>query len=327
MDLLILGGTGFLSGEIARAALADGHTVTCFARGSRPAPVGADLVTGDREDDDALTPLSGRHFDAIVEITSQPGRAKRAVRDLDTDHWVFVSTANVYTESPDLERDEDAPLQTPLGSDVLEGMEDYGAAKVACEQIFSGSGRTATLVRSGLIGGDGDASGRTGYWPWRFAHPVDGGPDVVVPDDPDFPCAVVDVRDLADFCLRAAVERLEGPFNVTGPTVPLSEVLATANEVAGSNARPLPVAPERLRELGVNPWMGPRSLPMWIDVPEIRGFATMDTTRARAAGLTTRPLAETLAAALAYEESREGDRPSGLTDEVEREVLAAVRGA
>jgi hypothetical protein len=71
--------------------------------------------------------------------------------------------------------------------------------------------------------------------------------------------------------------------------------------------------------------MGPRSMPLWIDDPGMRGFATMDTARARADGLVTRPLADTLRAALAYEETREGSRPTGLTDEEEREVLVAVR--
>lgn len=72
--------------------------------------------------------------------------------------------------------------------------------------------------------------------------------------------------------------------------------------------------------------MGPASLPLWIGDADRRGFATMDTTRARGAGLTLRPLRETLADALAYEESRpEGEeRGAGLTDDDERRVLTAT---
>ena len=185
--------------------------------------------------------------------------------------------------------------------------------------------RSATVVRSGLIGGPGDWSGRTGYWPWRFAHPV--GEDVVVPDDPDFPCALVDVRDLATWLVTATERRLDGTFNATGPTTTLGEVLARAAAVSGSTARPRLVAAERLRELGVQGWMGPTSLPLWIDDPEWRGFATMDTTRARAAGLVLRPLEETLRDVLAYEEGREVPRGAGLTDDEERAVLAALDAA
>ena len=159
-------------------------------------------------------------------------------------------------------------------------MEVYGEAKVACENAVRDADGPAAIVRSGLIGGPGDWSGRTGYWPWRFAHPV--GDRVVVPDDLDFPCAVIDVRDLAAWLVTAAEQRLDGTFNATGPTTPLREVLATSARVTGSTATPLPVAPERLAELGVGAWMGPASLPMWIDDAEWRGFATMDTSSARA---------------------------------------------
>lgn len=324
MEILVLGGTRFLGRAVAQEALARGHAVTCLARGSAPAPTGVTFVTGDRDTDDGLAPVSGRRWDAVVDVAREPGHVRRAVRDLDTDHWVFVSTANVYAESPEVDRAEDAPLVPPLATDTMNGPEDYGPAKVACEQLYAGSGRSATLVRAGLIGGDGDSSARTGYWPWRFAHPV--GEEVVVPDDPDFPCAVVDVLDLAAFIVTAAEDRLDGPFNVTGPTTRLADLLACAAQVGGGRARPRPVAPARLAELGVGPWMGPRSMPLWIDDPALRGFSTMDTARARAAGLSLRPLAETLAAALRYEETRAASspRPAGLDDDAEREVLAAT---
>ncbi|AXH97044.1 NAD-dependent epimerase/dehydratase family protein [Ornithinimicrobium avium] len=324
MELLLLGGTAFLGREVARAALAGGHDLTCLARGTAPAPGGVTLVTADRDQDDALAPVSGRSWDAVVDLTRQPGHARRAVRDLTTAHWVFVSSANVYVEGPEVDRDEGTPLVEPLEADLMSGMEDYGAAKVACERAFAGSGTSATLVRAGLIGGPGDLSARSGYWPWRFAHPVDGGGQVAVPDDPDFPCALVDVRDLAAWIVAAAQERLDGPFNATGPTTTLAGVLAEAAEVGGSGSRARPIPLELLKELGVNPWAGPRSMPLWIDVPGLRGFATMDTARARAAGLVCRPLAGTLRGALATEEERTGPRPSGLTDDEEREVLAAV---
>lgn len=324
MELLLLGGTAFLGRQVALSALADGHRVTCLARGSAPPPEDVTFVRADRDEEEALTPVVGRRWDAVVDLTSQPGHARRAVRDLDAAHWVFVSTANVYTPSPQVDRDEDAPLVPALEAGTMTGPEDYGPAKVACERTYSGSGGTATLVRAGLIGGAGDTSGRSGYWPWRFAHPIGQDLRVAVPDDPDHPCALVDVRDIAAFVVTAAVRRLDGAYNVTGPTVPLSDLLAAAAEVAGTGARPRAIPAARLAELGVNPWMGPRSMPLWIDDPALRGFATLDTTRARADGLTTRPLAQTLRAALGHEERRTGPRPTGLTDEEEREVLAAV---
>lgn len=322
MQLLLLGGTRFLGRAVAQVALGRGHEVTCLARGSAPTPDGVTFVRADRDDDDGLAAVAGRAWDGVVDVTLHPVHVRRAVRDLTTGHWVFVSTANVYADDVGPEPDEGARLVHPVDADRMAGMETYGGAKVACEQAYLGSGTPAAVVRPGLIGGPGDASGRSGYWPWRFAHPV--GPEVAVPDDPDLPTALVDVRDLAAFVVAAAEQGLQGPYNVTGPTTPLAQVLATAADVAASRARgraiPLPV----LAELGVRPWMGPTSMPLWLDDPAMRGFGTLDCARARAAGLDTRPLAETLRDALGYEEeSRTTPRAAGLTDDEERRVLAA----
>ncbi len=322
MRLLVLGGTAWLGRSVAQAAVGRGHDVTCAARGSAAPPDGVTFVVADRDDESGLAALAGTRWDAVVDVSRQPGQVRRAVRDLETAHWVFVSTGNVYAGFAAVEQGEDSPRRAPLDGDVMADMETYGEAKVACEDTVMASGTTATVVRCGLIAGPGDASGRSGYWPWRFAHPV--GDEVVVPDDLDFPCALVDVRDLAAWLVTTAERRLDGVVNATGPTTPLRDVLATAAQVCGSRARPRPVAAEDLRALGVQGWMGPASLPLWIDDPQWRGFATMDTTRARAAGLVTRPLEQTLRDVLAFEETRAEPRRAGLTDDEERRVLAAT---
>ena len=322
--MLVLGGTAWLGRTVAQEALARGHDVTCLARGSADPPPGAAFVRADRDLDDGLAAVAVEPWDAVVDVTRHPGHARRAVRDLTTSHRVLVSTGNVYAAFDALEQGEESPLRDPLDGDLMTDMEVYGEAKVACENAVRGSGGPAAIVRSGLIGGPGDWSGRTGYWPWRFAHPV--GERVVVPDDPEFPCAIVDVRDLAAFLVGAAEQRLDGTYNATGPTTPLGDVLAAAAGVAGSPAVPLAVDRERLAELGVGAWMGPASLPLWIDDDDWRGFATMDTTRARAAGLVTRPLEETLRDTLAFEETRSTPRAAGLDDDDERRVQEAVLG-
>ena len=318
----MLGGTAFLGREIALAAQRRGHQVTCLARGTAPAPEGARFVAGDRDDDAGLAPVADTTWDVVVDVSRHPGQVRRAVRDLSTGHWVFVSTASVYADASRVETDEDAPVLAPLDGEVMTSLEVYGEAKVACEQAVRAATAPAAIVRPGLIGGPGDVSARSGYWPWRFAHPT--GADVIVPDDPDLPCALIDVRDLADWIVAAAEHRAAGTFNATGPTLSLAEALAVAAEVGGSGATPRPVPPERLRELGVGSWMGPMSLPLWIDDPDARGLATLSTARAREAGLHTRPLADTFRDALAYEDHRTEPRRAGLTDDEERRLRAAL---
>ncbi|GAA5160132.1 NAD-dependent epimerase/dehydratase family protein [Ornithinimicrobium tianjinense] len=326
MELLILGGTRFLGYAVATAARDRGHDVTCLARGSGPVPDGVRLVLADRDDDGALAPVSDRPWDAVVDLATLPGHVRRAVRDLHTSHRVQVSTANVYARADTPEQDEQAPVVDPLEADVMSGMEEYGAAKVACEVAVRRAPGTSTVVRAGLIGGPGDASGRTGYYPWRFAHPT--GPDVLVPDDPELPVSLIDVDDLAAWIVLAAERRVDGTFNATGPTTSLGAVVDAARRVAGSGAEARPVALDVLAREGVNQWMGPRSLPLWIAEPTMRWFSTLDTSAARREGLVTRPLEETLARALAYEETRDEARPRacGLTDEEERALRSALAG-
>lgn len=319
MRLLILGGTAFLGREVALAGLERGHEVTCLARGSAPVPEGVAFVRGDRDQPDGLAGVASTSWDAVVDVTGHPIHVKRAVRDLQTDHWVFVSTANVYAPGAGADVQESAPLLAPFEGDRTDSMDTYGSAKVACEVAYRDSGTPATLVRAGLIGGPADTSGRSGYWPWRFAHPVSD--EVVVVDDPDYPTALVDVRDLAVWIVLAAEEQLEGAFNVTGPTLRLSQVLDAAARAAGSTVRRRALPATRLAELGISAWMGPASLPLWIDDPSMRGFGTLDTSRALAAGLVCHPLEDTFRAALAYEESRSTPRSAGLSDEDEERAL------
>ena len=322
METLILGGTAWLGRAIAHAALEHGHAVTCLARGSAPVPKDATFISADRDDEDALRTVAARSWDAVIDVTRHHGQVRRAVRDLRTRHWVFISTCSVYADSSNIERDENAPLLTPLQGEVMEDISTYGQAKVACEDVVRASNTSATIVRSGLIGGPGDRSGRSGYWPWRFAHPT--GDDVIVPDDPDFPCAIIDVRDLASWVVAAAEQRLDGTFNATGPTIPFQQVIAAAARVAGSAVQPRAVSGMALAELGIGSWMGPASLPLWVNDPDWRGTATLNPPGARAAGLVARPLDDTLRDALAYENQRTGPRSAGLTDEEERQVRTAL---
>lgn len=296
--------------------------MTCLARSTSQAPGGVDFVTADRDDEHGLAQVAGRAWDAVIDVSRQPGQVRRAVRDLTTEHWVFVSSGNVYADFSQIEQDEDAAVRAPLDGDVMEDMSTYGEAKVACENIVRTGSGTATIVRSGLIGGPGDWSGRSGYWPWRFAHPT--GADVIVPADLECPCAMIDVRDLATWIVCAAEQRLDGTFNATGPTALLGDVLAAAARAAGSTAALRPVSTATLRTLGVGSWMGSASLPLWIDDPDARGFATMDTARARAAGLRCRPLQDTLRSTLTYENQRTSVRQTGLTDDEEKRARAAL---
>ena len=67
-------------------------------------------------------------------------------------------------------------------------------------------------------------------------------------------------------------------------------------------------------------------MPLWLDDPDWCGMNARDVSRARAAGLTTRPLERTLADTLASQLGRPtpGPHGAGLTDDEERDLLAEL---
>lgn len=330
MRLLILGGTVWLGELVARTALAAGHEVTCLARGaSSSPPEGTEFIRADRDAPDAYDAVAGRDWDAVVDVARQPGQVRRAVSGLAdrTRTWIFISTISVYADRSELGADESAALVPALESDVMESLEFYGEAKVACEQHVRralGDDRSM-IIRPGLIGGWGDDYDRLGYWPMRFARARAEGRTVLLPDVPDCPTQVIDVRDLAEWIVRAAAGGTAGVFDAVGEVVRFAEHMDLARSVADFDGPSVSADPAWLVERGVRPWMGPRSLPIWVPLPEFQGLCARPGTAAVAAGLTRRPLIETLRSALEWEQHRTppAERRAGLTDAEEDELLAA----
>ena len=309
---------------MTEAALARGHEVVCVARGtSGPVPDGATLVRADRNDPTSLAGLSGRRFDAVVDVARMSVPWVRTALDAlagQARHWTFVSSVSVYA-------DHGEPGQT-VGSATLaprdEGAEDdpdaYGAVKVASENLVCDrAGDRALIVRAGLICGPGDPTDRFGYWPARFAR----GGRAVVPDTPDQPIQIVDVRDLAAWIVACGEDATTGTLDAVGPRTTLGPMLdEVADAVGAADLERVPVGPHVLAGAGVDSWAGPRSLPLWLP-PSHYGLGAHDAGPAAAAGLRCRSIAETARGALETERALGLDRPrqAGLTPAVEAALL------
>ena len=320
MRLLILGGTQFLGRAIAAHARTAGHDVTCAARGiAGEVADGVRLIRVDRDQPDGLAPLAGEQFDAVVDVSRHPGQVRRAVAALKqcAAHWTFVSTVSVYADNRTAgQRADTAPLRVPTGPEIDHSTEEtYGAAKVACEQAV---GENAFICRAGLIAGPEDPTGRFTYWPVRF----DRGGEVLVPGTPDDAVQLVDVRDLAQWIVHAAQARLIGCFDGIGPSFTRGEFLAECARGVGSRCTFTWVDRAFLERHEVRRWTGPRSLPLWLPLPDFAGFSTRDTRPARDAGLTMRPLSQTARDTLSWMRAR-GGPVTGLTVDEESAVLAA----
>jgi 2'-hydroxyisoflavone reductase len=304
MRILILGGTAFLSAEIARQAVAAGHDVTSLARGSAAEPPdGVRWLKADRtRGADCYADASG-DWDAVIEVARDAGLAREALASLAerAAHWTFVSSCSVYADHSTPQAKEDAGLLPPLPPGTASTPENYGESKSAIEQatLEAAAGR-AHLCRAGLIGGPGDPTDRYGYWPARFARDND---PVLAPDIAGQATQVIDVRDVAAWILESAAGGLTGALNAVGEQVPFGEYLAVSRSIAGYQGEVLTASEGWLSDHGVDYWSGPDSLPLWLP-PEHEGFSRRSNAAAKEAGLVLRPWQETLTDTLDDERSR-----------------------
>jgi nucleoside-diphosphate-sugar epimerase len=232
-------------------------------------------------------------------------------------HWTFVSTVSVYADNRTPgQRADTAPLRAPTAPEVEYSSEEiYGAAKVACEQAV---GESAFICRAGLIVGPEDPTGRFSYWPARVAR----GGEVLAPGTPEDFVQLVDVRDLAQWIVHAAQVRMTGIYDGIGPSFTRGELLTECAATVGASCKFTWADRAFLEKRDVRRWSGPRSLPLWLPLPDFAGFNTRDTTPARDAGLTLRALTDTVRDTFGWLRATNGP-VTGLTADEEREVLAA----
>lgn len=303
MRLLVLGGTRFVGRAVVDAALAAGHSVTLFNRGQTAPDLYPEVETviGDRTSD--LSSLAGRRFDTVIDCAGYDpavvGLSVAALRDA-VDRYVFVSSVSVYADQS-VPAAEDAPV---LSDD------SYGGRKAACEQVvLSVFGPRALIARPGLIVGPHDPTERFPYWPRRLAR----GGRVLAPGAPTDPMQFIDVRDLARFLVSTSPSP-SGVFNVVRTPLPFADLLSAMDPAADLTWVPT----ADLLAAGVDPWMG---VPLWIGDPSWSAANLVDNTRALAAGLTTRPPAETAADVLAWDVARGGPAAEPFTAEQEKTLL------
>lgn len=320
MKILVLGGTRFLGRAIVRAALGRGHDVTVLNRGQTAPDLfpGVPRLLADRGGD--LSILSGQRWHAVIDVAGyDPQVVRRSVQALHgaVERYVFVSTVSVYADHSGRQVEGQPVLQL---RDGLPAGDLYGARKAAAESVVSQAYRdTALIVRPGLIVGPHDPTDRFAYWPRCVAR----GGAVLAPGHPDDPAQLIDARDLADWIVTATGRGIGGVFNATGETITMAALLGTClDAVTASTAELVWVDTDRLLAAGADPWMG---VPLWIAAPGWSGANHVDITRAKAAGLTFRPLAETVRDTLAWDRARGGPAPGAeaMTPEYERQLLIA----
>ena len=324
LDLLVLGGTGFIGPHLVRHAVSRGHRVTIFTRGRRQAdlPEGVIRLTGDRNGQ--LGALEGKRWDAVIDDSATNPDWVRQSTELLRDavgRYMFTSSTGVYY--PYLRRglDESDPVKVEA-DDPNDGSAAFGTRKAQCErQVQQVFGDRAIVSRPTYIVGPGDTTDRFPYWPVRLAR----GGEVLAPGRRDDPVQFIDVRDLAEWMVRALEEQRSGIFNLAGPrdTLTMPQFLEAARAALNADVRYVWVDDyDFLAAHGIDsavPWIMLRG--------NDAGHTSIRNARAVAAGLTFRPIAETVRDTLAWwptvPEARRTSPRFAFTPEKEAVMLAA----
>jgi 2'-hydroxyisoflavone reductase len=323
LRILVLGGTGFIGPHMVKEALRRGHSVELFNRGRTDNELFPDLnlYKGDR--DNGLDVLEGGKWDVVIDNSGYvPRHVEDSARMLASavSHYIYISTISVYAGFSE-PVNEDSAVGT-LDDESVEEVtgETYGPLKALCEKRVlaeMGKGRT-TILRPTYICGPGDRTDRFTYWPVRTMQ----GGEMLWPGTPGDDIQIIDVRDLANFTIDCVEQTILGTFNTVTPSgsFKMGDLLRDCVAVTAAAMSPTWVSASFVKAQNV-------TLPIWEDpTGELAALATVDGSRAAAAGLRTRPTRETTRDTLAWWKTLPPERTAtlraGLARDRETELLA-----
>ncbi|MDJ0917189.1 MAG: NAD-dependent epimerase/dehydratase family protein [Woeseiaceae bacterium] len=292
LDILFLGGTGFIGPHQIEYALARGHNVSMFNRGRRSGMYGGKVeqLVGNRDAkvDDGLSVLEGdRTWDVVVDNSGYVPRHVADSAGLLKDRcgrYIYTSTVAVY----DFEKANSVDINSPLlpapapATEMVTG-QTYGPLKAECDRVaIDILGERLTIVRPTYIVGPGDTTDRFTYWVERFHR----GGDIVCPSGPKQDAQWIDVRDLCHWLVSLGENDTPGIFNAVAPEMPVTreEVMHGIKATTTAGSRLHWPSAEILQEFEYPTPMFPS-----------RDFSRrIDSSNAQKAGLSSRPLADTV---------------------------------
>lgn len=268
--VLLLGGSGLLSGVAREAFLATGHHVTVVVRGTTPIAPHDHLTVrhADRRDASALAAaIGGERFDLTVDFLGYTGDDVTrlfAVPGFGPGRMVLISTGQVYLVTADprppfRESAADAPtMPEPEHGTRAWHNWVYGMGKREAEAALLRAGMARGVptlaLRLPVVQGETDGQASRRLWAW-LERMRDGGP-VLLPDDGVQPVRFVYAGDVGVALLRLAERAawpIEPALNLAQPSEePLRSFLERVAACAGLEPRFVPVTGAELAAAGLD---------------------------------------------------------------------------
>lgn len=326
MDILVLGGTGFIGPHMVKEALRRGHSISLFNRGRTNDSLFPDLQLFKGDRDGGLDVLKGRTWHAVIDNSGYVPRlvedSARLLRQA-TEHYLYVSTISAY-RSFAIANSETSPLATIEDETVEEVTGDtYGPLKALCERRVEEiiDADKLTILRPTYICGPGDRTDRFTWWPIRTAR----GGEMLWPGSRMDKAQIIDVRDFASFTIDCLEQRINGTFNTVTPAgkYTMGDLHDDCVAISASNMKAVWVDKEFVIAQKLDEG---RSIPIWSPPEgEYAAIALVNGERAVLAGLQTRPVRETARDTLEWWRSlpnaRRAAPNAGLSDDREATLI------
>ena len=276
MKILVLGGSIFIGRHIVETALARGHEVSIFNRGSQEDIFGNQIekLVGDRRKD--LSALQSKHWDIVIDTSGYVPSAVSSTAQLfagKIESYIYISSLSVYgqvttavNETTPVNVIDDAHLDKAeslnSGDESPTAMtygEYYGPLKARCEQVVNSVFiDNSVILRPGLVVGSHDYTNRLSYWVDRMMR----GGVFLAPNNAQTPIRFILARDLAEWTIQCVESNRTGIYNLPGPAgLTFGELFQTIQKHLKNDATPFWVKESQLLKAEVKPWT---DLPLWL---------------------------------------------------------------
>ncbi|GLY21643.1 reductase [Micromonospora sp. NBRC 101691] len=327
MNILMLGGTRFVGRHIVEECLRRGDDVTVLYRGRSPSPfagISRHVLTDRRAPTVEAAAVLAEPWDAVIDTSARDVDDLRSVLPLfgGVGRYLFVSSCGVYRRT--LGRHGLTERAPTIAADVSHPVRASATRKLRCERYLRRRlDRTDVpllIARLGLVIGRYDDSERLAYWLERALR----GGDVLVPMDDRQAIQLIDAVDVARFLRDAIDQRRTGVVNVAGARTTARTLVDTVLTSAGRAVAPCRVGEEFALAHRLQPWT---EIPLWLPAssPEL-ALMSVSNSRAIDAGLTLRPLADSITDALGWQALRRSWSQRWLDHAREQDLIKRWRG-
>ena len=241
MKLLLVGGTGVLSGAVARHALQSGFQVTMINRGRRPVPEGAELLVCDCHRHAAIeSMLSDRQFDAVIDFlcyTTEDVKTSFTLYSKHCSQYIYISSCAVYDTRKAGVMTEESAKGLPIWNYSI----DKWNSEVLLAELAAASSCRTTVIRPCVTYGDTRIP--YGIMPpygyhWTLAARILDGKPIVRWNGGVNRCNMMRVEDFAVGCIGLVGNQnaYGEAFNICGDETPsFNDVLAVLSDLLGTS--------------------------------------------------------------------------------------------